>query len=118
MRILIADDDLQVRGALRLLIEQQFDNAVVDEISRAGQLLETSLTSNPDVILLDLELPGSDRHKLLQETRCRWPAAVVIAMSALPESKREAMVWGATAFISKNDPPAAFIPLLRPIAAA
>ena len=117
MRILIADDDFQVRGALRLLIEQQFDTAVVDDISSAGQLLEISLDKEPDVILFDWELPGGDRSKLLREIRYRYPAAAVIALSSLPESKKEALNCGARAFISKNDSPEAFVPLIQAFAA-
>ncbi|XUX00200.1 MAG: response regulator transcription factor [Dehalogenimonas sp.] len=117
MRILIADDDFQVRGALRLLIEQQFDDVVVEEISAAGQLLELHQCASPDLILLDWELPGEDRFSLLQDLKARCPDAAVVVLSALPESRKEALVCGARAFISKNDPPELFIPLLRAFAA-
>ncbi|APV45243.1 Response regulator receiver domain-containing protein [Dehalogenimonas formicexedens] len=116
MRVLIADDDLQVRRALRLLIEQHFDHVVIEEAAAAEQLLEISPGNSPDLILLDWELPVNNRSGLFRGIRNKCPEAAVVALSALPESRKEALACGCRAFISKNDPPEAFIPLLRAMA--
>jgi two-component system, LuxR family, secretion system response regulator SsrB len=112
MRVLIADDDYQVRGALRLMIEQQFESVVFDEISNLGPLVEVSLLTNPDLILIDWELPGGSQYDLLRQVRNRCPNTLIVVLSALPESKKEALRCGA-AFISKNDPPETFIALIK-----
>ena len=113
MRVLIADDDdYQVRCALRLLIEQQFETAAIDEISSFGQLIEKSVTAMPDILLLDCELPGGDQVTFMGEIGSRYPSVSVVALSALPESRKEALDCGASAFISNNDPLEIFISII------
>ena len=112
MRILIADDDYQVRGALRLLIEQQFETTGIEEISSFRQLIENCVTAAPDILLLDWELPGGDRFRFMGDIGRKYPSMAVVALSALPESGKEALDCGASAFISKNDPPGTFITVI------
>ena len=58
MRVLLADDQPQVRSALRLLLEEEPGLSVVDEVVSAGELLSRVEVTCPDLILLDWELPG------------------------------------------------------------
>jgi DNA-binding NarL/FixJ family response regulator len=112
MRVLIADDDYQVRGALRLMIEQQFESVVVDEVSNLGPFLEMSILTDPNLILIDWELPGGDQCNLLRQIRDRCPNTSIVAMSALPESRKAALNCG-VCFISKNDPPEIFTAIVK-----
>jgi DNA-binding NarL/FixJ family response regulator len=112
MRVLIADDDYQVRGALRLIVEQQFEAVVVDEVSRLETLLGKSILTNPDLILIDWELPGGNQCNLLRHIRDICPDTSIVAISALPESRKEALNCGA-GFISNNDPPEIFTAIFK-----
>jgi DNA-binding NarL/FixJ family response regulator len=104
LRILIADDDAEVRSALRILLKAQPDLAVVGEAANALDLLEQIETEQPAVVILDwglIDLAPDIRADL----RERYPALRVIVMSGRPEARSAALAAGAVAFVSKGDPP-------------
>lgn len=105
MRILIADDQAQVRSALRLLLEQQPGVEVVGEAADATGLLRVVETKPADALLLDWELPGLAPPHLLRLLRYERPLLHIIAMSSRPEARRAAIDSGTDAFISKSDAP-------------
>lgn len=112
MRVLIADDQPEVRSALRLLLEQEGEIAVVGEAGGAGSLLQTVQSLCPDVVLLDWELPGQDSALLLGELRHVCPRVRAVALSGRPEARGRALAAGAFAFASKGDPPERLIAIL------
>jgi DNA-binding NarL/FixJ family response regulator len=101
-RILIADDQADVRAALRLLFEQEVDLTVVGELTSAEASVAQIAALRPDVVLLDWELP--DAPHLMATIREACPGARVIALSSLPESEADALDNGADGFSSKGDP--------------
>jgi DNA-binding NarL/FixJ family response regulator len=105
MRVLIADDQPQVCSALRLLLMQEPDIAIVGEAEDMEQVLERIAGQRPDLVLLDWELPGQNGSSALVKLRTAWPELVVIALSGRPEARRAALAAGADAFVSKGDPP-------------
>ena len=113
MRVLIADDQPQVRSALRLLLKQETDLAVVGEADDAERALELSAEQRPDLVLLDWELPdqraggplNSAGQRLLPALRACCPRLKVIALSGRPEARQAALDAGVDAFVSKGDPP-------------
>ena len=60
IRVLIAEDQATVRGALRALLAMEDDLVVVGEAGRADELIATARTCRPDVALVDIEMPGGD----------------------------------------------------------
>jgi two-component system response regulator DesR len=60
IRILLAEDQAMVRGALTALLNLEEDLEVVAEVSQGDQVLPTAKKTKPDVALLDIEMPGSD----------------------------------------------------------
>lgn len=104
-RVLVADDQLKVRSALRLLLEQQPAISVVGEAVDATGLLDWLRVICPDVVLLDWELPGFEAEALLPTLRALCPHLKIIALSSRPEMRRTALYAGADAFVSKGDPP-------------
>ena len=94
IRILIADDDENVRSALRLLLSQEAYVRVVGDTPSADDMLAISVLSRPDVVLLDVDLPGL-RPDLLDIVRSRWVGVRIIGMS----SRRD----GNTAISAKLD---------------
>jgi DNA-binding NarL/FixJ family response regulator len=105
MNVFLADDETMVRGALRVLFEQQNDLHVVGEASSGQALLAALVTTNPDVVLLDWELPGPSAPALVRGIRLLSPLTRVVALSGRIEAYRAALDAGVDAFVSKGDPP-------------
>jgi DNA-binding NarL/FixJ family response regulator len=118
MRILLADDQPQVRFALRVLLEQQPGLAIVGEATDGDGLLEHVAMTLPDVVLLGWELPGlraTDSLALLRRIR---PDVLVIVLSGRVEARVDALSAGADAFVSKGDPPERLLDAIRTKAGA
>ena len=113
MRVLIADDQPQVRSALQLLLKQEPGVAVVGEAENVEEALELAAVRRPDLVLLDWELPGRQAAGLPKKTkpgllpalRARCPHMKVVALSGRPEARQAALAAGADVFVSKGDPP-------------
>lgn len=104
MRIVLADDQVSVRSALRLLLEEEPELSVVAEAADATGLLLAVADKAPDVILLDWELPGLPAAQLLRLLRYERPTLKIIALSGRPESTQAARDSDIQGFVSKNDP--------------
>ena len=113
MKVLLADDQPQVRSALRLLLEQQAESQVVAEVESLDGLLDCPLTRPPDTILLDWELPGLSPAKDLPAIRRAYPLAQIVALSSQPEARQSALYAGADAFVCKGDPPEVLLATLH-----
>lgn len=111
--VLLADDDPEVRQALRLLCEQALDLTVAGEAKRVEELLLELPTLQPDIILLDWELPGKPAVSadLLTHIRRLHPAKIII-LGGRPETQQDALAAGAEAFIYKGDSPDKLLSLL------
>jgi DNA-binding NarL/FixJ family response regulator len=107
--VLIADSRVHARSAMRLLLAQEPDVVVVGEAADVDAAISAIAVCRPDVVLLDWELtrpsPERNRDAALDELRLASPESFVIALSGLPEARREALAVGADAFVSKGDPP-------------
>jgi len=104
MRVLVADDESKVCSALRLLLEQELELAVVGEVAGAAELLSQTSLTGPDLLLLDWELPGLTASDLVT-LRWQHPHLQIIALSGRPEARAAALAAGADAFVSKVSPP-------------
>ncbi len=105
MRIIVADDQPEVRSALRLMLEEKPGNSVIDEVSTSYELLWQVSAGGPDLILLDWELPGTKPKELLSILRNLYPHLMVIALSSHPQTRQAALEAGAHTFACKSDPP-------------
>jgi DNA-binding NarL/FixJ family response regulator len=105
MDILLADDQPQVRSALRLMLEQAIKARIVGQASNAQALLALAKTTCPDAILVDWELPGLSTIKGVLSVRRVYPSARIVALSSRPEARQAALQAGADAFACKGDPP-------------
>jgi DNA-binding NarL/FixJ family response regulator len=102
-RILLADDNQNLRSALALLLETRLGATIVGEASTMERLLEQAAITHPDVVLLDWELPGKPEADRIVVVRSVAPGVQVVVISARPESASLAV--GADAFVNKIDPP-------------
>ena len=105
MRILLADDQPNVRSALRLLLEQEAGLTVVAEAENSKELISRLEADCPDLVLLDWELPGGKGAQLIPALRAKCSELVIIALSSRPEARRPALNAGADSFVSKGSPP-------------
>jgi len=105
MRVLLADDQPNVRSALRLLLEQELGLREVGEATNVSGLLSQVETNCPALVLLDWELPGRKGLELVPAMKTICPELVVIALSSRPEARQEALRAGADAFVSKGGSP-------------
>ncbi len=124
MRILLADDQAEVRSALRLLLEHEPELEVVAEAEEAGVLLAQARAVRPDVVLLDWELPGvmaavpgpRPRAILMAALHEIHPGLSVVSLSGRPEARHTALAAGSDGFVCKGDPPDHLLAALRLLA--
>lgn len=117
MRVLVADNPVWLRSALRLLLEQEPDVEILGEAGDADALLALAAAHRPDLLLIDWELPGLTSSKrarqVLATLHADHPSLYIIVLSGRPESNRPALAAGANAFVSKADPPETLLAALR-----
>ncbi len=106
IRILLAEDQAMVRGALTALLNLEDDLEVVAEVSRGDQVLPTAIKTKPDVALLDIEMPGSDGLSAAQALHKSLPACQIVILTTFGRSGylRRAMESGAVGFLLKDAP--------------
>jgi two-component system secretion response regulator SsrB len=112
MRILLADDQPQVRSALRLLLEH-VQVCIVSDVENLAGLLCESPEPTPDAILIDWELPGLSPADGLSRVRQIYPSARIVALSSRPEARHSALHAGADVFVCKGDPPEVLLAALQ-----
>jgi two-component system response regulator DesR len=106
VRLLLADDQALVRGALAALLALEPDLEVVGEVSRGDEVVAAALELLPDVALIDVEMPGMDGIAATAELRRRLPACRVLIVTTFgrPGYLRRAMAAGAGGFVVKDTP--------------
>lgn len=104
MRILIADDDIQVRSALRLLLEHEPGVTVVGETDSVLGVLVQVRTLLPDLVILDWRLPGLAVNEVVPSLRALRPGLLVVALDSLSEQGPLAVRLADTV-VSKLDTP-------------
>ncbi len=113
MRVLLADDQEEVRSSLKILLEHELDLSEIDEASDLSSLIIKAKENNPDLILLDWELAYLRISDVIPALRYLCPKLKIIAMSSHPEASRAALAAGADAFISKGEQPEKLLNTLR-----
>ncbi|MFD6349338.1 response regulator [Streptomyces roseolus] len=105
-RVLLAEDQGAVRGALALLLGMEADIEVVAQVGRGDEIVERALLARPDVALLDIELPGRSGLDAAAELRDEVPDCRVLILTTFgrPGYLRRAMEAGAAGFLVKDGP--------------
>lgn len=106
IRLLLADDQALVRGALASLLGLEPDMTVVSEVSRGDEVVDAALEHRPDVALLDVEMPGLDGIAATAALRAAAPAVRVMIVTTFgrPGYLRRALEAGACGFVVKDTP--------------
>ena len=106
IRVLIAEDQAMVRGALASLLDLEADIEVVSQVSRGDEVVAAALATAPDVALLDIEMPGLGGLDAAAELRGALPDCRILILTTFgrPGYLRRAMEGGAAGFLLKDAP--------------
>ncbi|WP_112247015.1 response regulator transcription factor [Kribbella monticola] len=115
IRLLLADDQALVRGALAALLDLEPDLEVVSEVGRGDEVVDAVLAAKPDVALLDVEMPGLDGIEAAAALRTAVPSVRVLMVTTFgrPGYLRRAMEAGAAGFVVKDTPAAQLADAVR-----
>jgi two-component system, NarL family, response regulator NreC len=104
IRVLIADDHTIVRSGVRLLLEAEPDIRVVGEAIDGQEALAMAETAQPDVVLMDIAMPGMDGMEATRRIKARWPQVqvLVLTMHRSDEYFFEMLKAGASGYILKG----------------
>lgn len=119
IRVLLAEDQSMVRGALAALLRLEEDIEVVAEVGRGDEVTPAALETRPDVALLDIEMPGGDGLSAAQVLKHSLPACRVVILTTFGRSGylRLAMEAGAVGFLLKDAPAAELAVAIRRVMA-
>jgi CheY-like chemotaxis protein len=112
VRVLIADDNKEIRSALTLVLNELWPHCEVAEACHGADVPATVEGWQPDLVLLDWDLDGGPAGHVVDHLKSRYPASAVVAMSSRPEGRDESLLAGATAFVGTSDPPERLFELL------
>ena len=106
IRLLLADDQALVRGALAALLDLEPDLAVVAEVGRGDEVVDAAVEHDVDVALLDVEMPGLDGIAATAALRAKLPGCRVLIVTTFgrPGYLRRALEVGASGFVVKDTP--------------
>ena len=118
IRVLVAEDEHLIRGALLALIGLEDDIQVVSEVDRGDAVLAAARTSRPDVAVLDIGLPGLDGLTVASMLRVELPSTYVLILTGLghPGHLRRALEAHVGGFLRKNAPSEELADAIRRVA--
>ncbi len=119
IRVLLAEDQAMVRGALSALLSREKDIEVVAEVGQGDEVLPTAKACQPDVALLDIEMPGLDGLAAAQALHQALPNCRSVILTTFGRSGylRRAMESGAVGFLLKDAPASELAIALRRVMA-
>jgi two-component system, NarL family, invasion response regulator UvrY len=118
IRVLLVDDHAVVRTGFRLLLQSLADVSVVAEAESGEAACQRYLELTPDVVVMDLAMPGMGGLEALRRIRARHPQARVLALSAHedPMHARRALQEGALGYLSKRSAPETLVEAVTTVA--
>ncbi|MFJ1708032.1 response regulator [Kitasatospora sp. NPDC088346] len=119
VRVVLADDDPLVRAGLRMILEGAPDLRVVGEASDGHQAVDLVERELPDVVLMDIRMPGTDGLAATRRLRERGATARVVILTTFDtdETVLTALRHGAAGYLLKDTPPADLVLAVRKVAA-
>lgn len=106
IRLLLADDQALVRGALAALLDLETDLEVVAQVGRGDEVVAAARAARADVALLDVEMPGLDGIAAAGAIRAELPGcrSLIVTTFGRPGYLRRALDAGASGFVVKDTP--------------
>lgn len=117
IRVVVADDEELIRGALVALLSLEPDIEVVADAEDGHAAVTAVLAHAPDVVLLDLEMPGLDGIEVAQELRSASAAGtIIVTRHARPGTLRRALAARVRGFVPKSTPASELATIIRSVA--
>ncbi|MEU7757235.1 response regulator transcription factor [Micromonospora sp. NPDC049171] len=117
IRVVVVDDEQLVRAGLRLILEAADDITVVGEAADGAGALEQAQRLRPDVVLLDVRMPGVDGLTVAPDVVAAGPKVIMLTTFDLDEYVHRALRAGAVGFLLKDTPPRELAVAVRTVAA-
>ncbi|MGG5259954.1 response regulator [Phycicoccus avicenniae] len=119
IRVLVADDHQLVRAGVRTLLDAEPDITVVAEARDGAEAVESAVGTDPDVVLMDLSMPGVDGVEGTRGVLARCPDTRVLVLTSFSDRERvrEVLAAGAIGYVLKDSEPADLLSAVRAAAA-
>ena len=119
IRVLLAEDQAMVRGALAALLTLEGDIEIVSEVGRGDEVVQAAIASRPDVALLDIEIPGINGITAAAALHAQLSSCRIIILTTFgrPGYLRQAMQSGVVGFLLKDAPSAQLATAIRRVVA-
>ncbi|MEU4409775.1 response regulator transcription factor [Streptosporangium sp. NPDC023963] len=113
--VVLADDEALLRKALAALLPLEGEITVLAEAEEGGAAVQATLRHRPDVLVIDLEMPGVDGLDAVAEIRRALPEQVILMLTrhARPGVLRKALKLGVQGFVSKSAEPAHIVSVIK-----
>jgi len=117
IKILIADDHVLIREGLRKILKEAPDMTVVSEAQNAREVFDHLKETNPDVVVLDISLPGKSGLEILKDLKQEKPDLPVLILSMHPEDRFavRALKAGAAGYVTKESAAQDLIKAIRKV---
>jgi DNA-binding NarL/FixJ family response regulator len=118
LRVLLADDHVTVRQGLKLLIDREADMTVVAEASDGQAAIETALALKPDVVVMDISMPGVNGLEATRILKQRHPDAAIVTLTRHGDDAyiQELLRAGVSGYVLKQSAPAELLQAIRAVA--
>jgi DNA-binding NarL/FixJ family response regulator len=119
IRVLVVDDDALVRAGLSMLLAGVEEIVIVGEATDGSEVAHAVAEHEPDVVLMDIRMPGMDGLAATELLRARADAPEVIVLTTFDadDDVLRALRAGASGFLLKDTPPAEIVRAVRAVAA-
>jgi DNA-binding NarL/FixJ family response regulator len=119
IRVVLADDQALVRAGFRALLDAQADIEVVGEAGDGDEAVQLAMEHRPDVVLMDIRMPGTDglvaTRRIAEDPRLADVRVVILTTFDLDEHVFEAIRFGANGFLVKDTEPAELLRAIRAV---
>jgi DNA-binding NarL/FixJ family response regulator len=118
VRVLLADDQPLIRAGFRMLLEEQPDISVIGEAADGAEAVRLTRQLRPDVVLMDVRMPGTDGIEATRRIVAETPESRVLVLTTydLDEYAFTALRYGASGFLLKDARPADLADAIRAVA--
>lgn len=117
IKIFVADDHSLIREGIKNIISREYDMSVVGETADPLKIIELTQQIKPDLLILDLSMPGKSGLDVLKEIKSVSPETKVLIMTMLPEDQfaKRTLKAGASGYLTKDSAPDELVSAIRKI---